>query len=86
MHLSIFSLLSRFLRRCCSRHPSCDGFTKENWNRLQQREGNGPEGILRCYGCVQHNIITSMSLTVLAGLKDVVDLDARAGGTAFAVV
>ena len=86
--LSILSLLPRILRRRRSRHPRCDGFTEENGHGLLQRKGNGSEGVLRGYGYVLRDPFSRLIylLTFGVGMKEVVDLDARAGGTAFNVV
>ena len=84
------SLLAGELRGGGARHPRGDGVAQEDRDGLHEREGHGPQGVLRGHGYASSRIIVSASDRIcslpflsFAGLNAVVTLDAQAGGKAF---
>ena len=68
--------------------PRGDGVAQEDGHGLYEREGHGPEGVLRGHGCVysftlSHYISIGADSGLLIGLNEIVQLDAKAGGKAF---
>ena len=83
------SLLAGELCRGGAWDPRGDGVAQEDGYGLHEREGHGPEGVLRGHGyaLLPSDATTPVFTDILsAGLDDVVRLDAQAGGKAFEVV